>query len=92
MDTPSGTLGASDFSPMGPAFSGFGDENMPLPMEEAYGVKLSISRSGSTESGEPPVIRRRKDEEPSPISGFMSDLAPLESGIHGIPRSPLRHS
>jgi hypothetical protein len=91
MDTPSGAvLGASDFSPMGPAFQ-FAEE--PLRMEDIpYGVKLSIGRSESDESDPPVGLRRKDDHQPSPLDGFMRELNPMDSGIQGVPRSPIRHA
>jgi hypothetical protein len=140
MDTPSGVLGA-EFSPMGPAFSGFGDEPTPLGLLAGVGDdededdtrhftgKLSLSRSGSSvESDTQPLVQRRstttatarhhhhrqlpmssnrsrnsrsiKQEDggaatTSPMRGFLNDLGSgsspmMESGIQGVPRSPLR--
>ncbi len=81
LDTPSATLGPAEFSPMGPSMQEF-DENTPLP----FGGDLRISRSNSQDSATP-VIRRRKDES-SPLTGFMSELSPFD-GLHGITRSPM---
>jgi hypothetical protein len=98
MDTPSGAiLAPAEFSPMGPSFTEFGDEeNSPLPLATADGFpqKLSISRSGSQDSRDTPVIQRRSrpKDEPSPLSGFMSELSPFAAGLQGVPRSPLHHS
>jgi hypothetical protein len=77
---------------MGPAFQ-FTEE--PLPMEDIpYGVKLNIGPSASeSDESDPPVGLRRKVVLPtSPLSGFMTALNPLDSGIQGVPRSPIRHS
>lgn len=81
LDTPSATLAPAEFSPMGPSLQAF-DENTPLP----FGGEFRISRSNSHDSSTP-VLRRRKDES-SPLTGFMSDLSPFD-GLHGIARSPM---
>lgn len=83
LDTPSATLGPSEFSPMGPSLQEF-DENAPLP----FGAELRISRSHSHDSATP-VIRRRKEDN-SPLAGFMSELSPFD-GLHSIARSPMVH-
>ena len=90
MDTPRATLGAEAFSPMGPEFSTFNDETTPFPMDDNY--KLSISRSGSVDSDTPMLNRRPTNDPGSPLTGFIPELSPLKSGIHGVTRSPLRHS
>jgi hypothetical protein len=84
MDTPSGTLPPSEFSPLGAPY-GVGDfgleETGPLPYTSGNTNTFLDFKEDS------PIAHRRKSPERSPLTDFMS--SPFEMNLHTMARSPL---
>jgi hypothetical protein len=87
-ETPSGILGTGVFSPMGPSFDG--TEEFPPSGEGFSRSRWDMSRSLSqeSESSSIPPGRSRRQLEPSPLTGYMNDMSPIESSMMRSPLPP----
>eukprot|EP00980_Cylindrotheca_fusiformis_P030633 scaffold25138_cov191-Cylindrotheca_fusiformis.AAC.2 len=76
MDTPSGTLPATDFSPLGAPYA-----NSDFGLDEYHSSNLLDFKDESSASP------RRKSPERSPLADFMA--SPFEMNMHSSMRSPM---